>query len=46
MKKFLLVVFIGMVLALDLYGFVNNFMNDQVKEIDHIGETTTIVYVE
>lgn len=46
MKKFLLVIFIGMVLALDLYGIVNKFMIDEVEEIDHIKETTMTVYVE
>ena len=46
MKKFLLVVFIGMVLAINLYGVVNKLMTDEVKEIDHIGETATIVYME
>ena len=46
MKKFLLVVLIGMVLAINLYGFVNQFMTEEVEEIDHIEETTTMVYVE
>lgn len=46
MKKFLLVIFIGMVLALNLYGIVNKFMIDEVEEIDHIKETTMTVYVE
>ena len=46
MKKFLLVTMIGVVLAMNLYGIVNQFMNDRVKEIDHIKETTTIVYME
>ena len=46
MKKFLLVVLIGMVLALDIFGFVKQFTNDEIKEIDHIEETTTIVYME
>lgn len=46
MKKFLLVIFIGMVLAVNLYGIVNKFMVDEVKEVDHIEETTTIVYME
>lgn len=45
-KKFLLVVFIGIVLAIDLYGIVNEIMIDEVKEIDHISETTKTVYVE
>lgn len=46
MKKFLLVIFIGMVLVIDLYGIVNKFMVDEVKEINHIKETATIVYME
>lgn len=46
MKKFLLVVLIGMVLAMNLYGIVNKFMVDEVEEIDHIKETTVTVYME
>lgn len=47
MKKFLLVTLIGMALAMNLYGFVNEFfMIDEVEEVDHIEETTTMVYVE
>lgn len=46
MRKFLLVVLIGMVLAIDLYGIVNKFMVEDVKEIDHIKETTITVYME
>ena len=47
MKKFLLVTMIGLVLAMDLYGIVNQFMiDDGVKEIDHIKETTVTVYTE
>lgn len=46
MKKFLLVVLIGMVLAMNLYGIVNKFMVDKVEEIDHIKETTVTVYME
>lgn len=46
MKKFLLVVLIGMVLAMNLYGIVNKFMTEEVKEIDHIKETTVTVYTE
>lgn len=45
-KKFLLVVLIGMVLTMDVYGVVNEFMNKPVKEVNHIEETTTIVYME
>lgn len=46
MKKFLLIVLIGMVLTMDIYGFINQFMKDEVKEINHIEETTTTVYME
>ncbi len=46
MKKFLLVVLMGMVLAMNLYGIVNKFMTEEVKEIDHIKETTITVYTE
>lgn len=46
MKKFLLVVLIGMVLAMNLYGIVNEFMTEEIKEIDHIKETTVTVYTE
>jgi ABC-type Na+ efflux pump permease subunit len=46
MKKFLLVILIGMVLAINVYGFVNEFMTKQAKEVNHIEETTTMVYVE
>lgn len=46
MKKFILVIFIGMVLAINLYGIVNNLMVDEVKEIDHVEETTITVYME
>ena len=46
MKKFLLVVFIGMVLAIEIYGVINQFMVKEVEEIDHIAETTMTVYAE
>ena len=46
MKKFLLVIMIGLVLAMNLYGIVNQFMTDEVEEIDHIKETTVTVYME
>lgn len=46
MKKFLLVTMIGLVLAMDLYGIVNQFMVENVKEVDHIRETTVTVYME
>ena len=46
MKKFLLVTMIGLVLAMDVYGIVNHFMKDEIKEVNHIKETTIAVYVE
>ena len=46
MKKFLLVTMIGIVLVMNLYGLVNRLMVEEVKEIDHIAETTMTVYVE
>jgi hypothetical protein len=46
MKKFLLVTMMGLVLVMDLYGVVNQFMKEEVQEIDHIAESTTTVYVE
>ena len=46
MKKLLLVALIGLVLAMNLYGIVNQFMKDDVEEIDHIAETTVTVYME
>ena len=46
MKKFLLVTIIGLVLAIDLYGIVNQIMVDNIEEVNHIAETTTTVYME
>ena len=46
MKKFLLVAMVELVLAMDLYGIVNQFVKDEVKEVDHISESTITVYVE
>ena len=46
MKKFLLVTMIGLVLAMNLYGIVNQVMKDKVEEVDHIAETTVMVYME
>ena len=46
MKKFLVVILIGMALTMDIYGFVNQFMKDEIKEVDHIKESTIAVYVE
>lgn len=46
MRKFLLVTLMGMALAIYLYGIVNDFMDEEAKTINHIEETTTIVYME
>lgn len=46
MKKFILVVFIGLVLVMNLYGIVNKIMVEYSKEIDHVAETTITVYME
>ena len=46
MRKFLLVTLIGMAIAIYVYGIVNKLMVEEVKEVDHIEETTTIVYME
>ena len=46
MRKFLLVALIGMALAIYLYGIVSKFMVEEVKELDPIEESTTIVYME
>lgn len=46
MKKFLLVLLIGMVLTMNLYGIVNKFMVEEEVENDHIAETTVTVYME
>lgn len=42
MKKLLLVVFVGIVLAINIYGIINYCINN----IDYIEETTMTVYVE
>ena len=44
MRKVLLVAFIGIVLALNLYGFVNEFIFDQDFEAENKGYR--IVYME
>lgn len=46
MRKFLLVLLVGMVLVMNLYGIVNKFMVEEIEEIDHIKETTVTVYME
>ena len=45
-KKFLLVILIGMAVAINVYGIVKDFMVDEVEEVNHIEETTIAVYVE
>lgn len=46
MKKFLLVVFIGLVLAINIYGVIEKLQDDSVKPIDPIAESTTTVFME
>ena len=46
MKKFLLVLLVGMVLVMNLYGIVKEIMNEETKELNHIEETTTMVFME
>lgn len=43
MKKFILVVFIGMVLAINLYGIIDEILHDEVSYVD---EVKVEVYVE
>lgn len=45
MKKFLLVVFIGMVLAINLYGFTMEII-DALTVIEDDNPVGTVVYVE
>lgn len=47
MKKFLLVIMIGMVLALDVCGIVKEFIDNAETEQESVIERiSTIVYVE
>ena len=46
MRKFILVLFVGLVLALNLYGIVNECVIKELKEVNHIEETTIKVYME
>ena len=48
MKKFLLVVFVGMVLAINLYGIATSIYNKyfMVEEVDVIPNTVEVIYVE
>lgn len=43
MKKFILVVFIGTVLAINLYGIINEIAHDEVSYVD---EVTIMTYTE
>lgn len=43
MKKLLLVVFIGLVLAINLYGFVTELIHDEISYED---EVTVMMYTE
>lgn len=45
MKKFILVVFIGMVLAINLYGFASDFAK-MLEEAERAEEIATVVYME
>lgn len=48
MRKFLLVVFIGMVLAVNLYGIATSIYNKYFVEVevDVIPNTVEVIYVE
>ncbi len=45
MKKCMLVVFVGMVLALNVYGIVDKLVNN-VEDCNCIEVSTTVVYME
>ena len=45
-RKFLLVTLIGMALAIYVYGIVDKYVVEEVRPIDHVEETTTMVYME
>ena len=45
MRKFLLVLFIGTVLVLNLYGFSHTFLSEE-NEINDMNDVGTVVYVE
>lgn len=46
MKKFLLVIFIGMVLAINIFGIVEEFKKDITEGINYIEKSTIAVYME
>lgn len=47
MKKFLLVVFVGLVLAMNLYGIVNKIMSIyEESNVEEIDKGYTVVYME
>ena len=45
MKKCMLVVFVGMVLALNVYGIVDKLVNN-VEDCNCIEASTTVVYMD
>lgn len=46
MRKCLLVVFIGMVMAIQLYGIMHERTNEEIEKVDCIAESTIAVYME
>lgn len=36
MKKFILVVFVGIVLAINIYGIINDITHDEVSQVDEV----------
>ena len=47
MKKFLLVTFIGMVLAINLYGLINKIINFyEAQNVEENDKSYTVVYME
>lgn len=46
MRKFVLVMFIGLVLAMNMYGIVNRYMNNDEVEVEHTIESVITVYME
>ena len=36
MKKFILVIFVGMVLAINLYGIIDEILHDEVSYVDKV----------
>lgn len=47
MRKMLLVTLIGMVLAMNLYGLINQIISDyEARHVEEIDKGYTIVYME